>query len=272
VTHKGKAACLVVVGAAWLAGSDVLAQTQTQAQTQDQTQTQTQTGAWQDRGFIEVNVGVTQSHSYTETSTLLIYGEASHITMPRTTGSGPLIDAAGGVRVWRNLGVGVGYSYFRSSETTTLTAQVPNPAVFDSLRSATGSSGELSHAESDIHVQFLWMFPLSEKVHVAAILGPSFLIVSQDIITGLNLVEGDPPFSTVAISSAQTQKQSKTGVALTIGTDVSYFISPRWGVGGFLRYSRLNGGVVDIPSPDGSYTVAVPAGGVQGGGGVRYRF
>ena len=44
------------------------------------------------------------------------------------------------------------------------------------------------------------------------------------------------------------------------------------GAGGFLRFSRLSGGNVDLPSGTGEGTVSVDAGGLQLGAGLRIRF
>jgi len=153
-----------------------------------------------------------------------------------------------------------------------LNAQVPNPIVFESLRPASATIGPLSHSESAIHIQLSWMFPLSDKFRVAAVVGPSIFIVKQDLVSGLNLVEGQPLFESVTIQSAELQEQSKTAVALTAGGDASYFFSKQFGVGLFARYSRLSGGRADVPTPDGTSTVGVTAGGFQGGVGLRVRF
>jgi opacity protein-like surface antigen len=235
---------------------------------------QAQTLNWKDRGYFGVNIGLqAQSYTFTEATTPVIYGENATITVPHSIGVRGFFDASGGIRVWKHFGIGVGYSLLKATETTTIHAFVPNPIVFNSLREATASTGDLSHTESVIHAQLVWMMPVSEKLHVAAILGPSFFMVKQDLVSGLTTTEDAPPlFPTVTIASVQTQQQSKTAVALTVGADVAYFMAERWGVGGFVRYSRLPGGHANVPAPDGQSTVGVEAGGVQVGLGLRCRF
>src|SRR5438477_3373995 len=101
-----------------------------------------QGAAWTDRGYASVNIGAqTGSHSFTATSTPSIYGETGQITVPQEVGSGLLVDFAGRVRVWRNFGVGLGVSWFKHSNQSTLSAQIPNPILVDTPRAATASTG-----------------------------------------------------------------------------------------------------------------------------------
>jgi opacity protein-like surface antigen len=224
---------------------------------------------WQDRGYLSVNFGIQpQSRDFTEVSAPEIHEEAAAITVPHTIGSGAFPDFAVGYRLWENLGVHVGYSYFSKSESPTLVAQIPHPIVGGQPRTATASAGELSHSESAFHTHLLWMIPLSEEIEVAILVGPSFYNIKQDFIETVVPQEGAPPFSTVAISSVSQIEQSETAVAFTAGLDGTYRLTPKFGIGAFFRYS---GASADMPLSGGG-TVTVEAGGIQIGGGLRYRF
>jgi hypothetical protein len=224
--------------------------------------------AWHDRGYASISVGVQpSSKSFTELSTPEIYGEAASITVPHTVGSGALFDLAGGARVWKNLAVGLGYSHFGDKESPTVAAQIPNPAFFSSPRNASTSAGELSHSENALHVQFLWMFPISSKVSVAAIVGPSFTKVKQDLVAGLTPVEGAPPFATVTIGSVSVASASAWAKGINVGVDGTYSVTPKIGAGLFVRFV---GGSAELGS-DGN-TITVDAAGLQIGAGLRYRF
>jgi hypothetical protein len=74
--------------------------------------------------------------------------------------------------------------------------------------------------------------------------------------------------TTVAISSVAVIEQSGTAVSFTAGVDGTYLVTPKFGVGAFLRYS---GASTDLPLSGGG-TITVEAGGLQIGGGLRYRF
>jgi hypothetical protein len=234
---------------------------------------QAQTLKWEDRGYIGINLGVQpQSQTFTETSTPVINGEIASIAVPHTISRSAIIDGSVGVRVVKNFGIGVGYWNLKNTETATLSAQIPNPIVFNSPRTASASTGELTHRESTVSVQLLWMLPVSAKFDVAAIVGPAFISVAQDLVRGITTTEGAPLFGTVAISSVQTQKQSKIATALMVGTDLTYRFTRQVGAGGFVRFNRLSNGTIDLPAAGGDGVVSVSAGGFQLGAGLRVRF
>ena len=223
---------------------------------------------WEDRGYLSVNFGIQpQSREFDEVSAPEINGDPATITVPHTIGSGAFPDFAVGYRLYENLGVHVGYSYFSKTESPTLTAQIPHPAFGGVNRTATASAGELSHSESAFHLHLLWMIPLAEKFEAAILVGPSFYSIKQDFIETVTPVE-TPPYTTVSISSVTPVEQSDSAVAFTAGVDGTYRVTPMIGVGAFLRYS---GASVDMPLSGGG-TVTVEAGGLQLGGGLRVRF
>src|SRR5687768_16897545 len=107
---------------------------------------------WEDRGYVSVNFGIQpQSRDFDEVSAPEINGDPATITVPHTIGSGAFPDFAVGYRLYENLGVHVGYSYFSKTESPTLTAAIPHPVFGGQDRSATASAGELSHSESAFH-------------------------------------------------------------------------------------------------------------------------
>jgi hypothetical protein len=230
---------------------------------------QAQMQQWEDKGYVSVNLGLqTQSRSFTEISTPEIYGENALITVPHNVSGGILIDVAGGVRVWRNLAVGVGFSSFGDDETPTLAAEIPSPLGFGAARAASASTGELNHSETAVHVQLLWMVPMTNEFEFAFIAGPSFYSIKQDFVGTVTAVEGDPPFATVTLSGVVPEESSKTAVGVTFGVDGTYRLSPRFGAGAFIRYSAAS---ADLETAGGG-TVTVDAGGFQVGAGLRVRF
>ena len=225
---------------------------------------------WEDTGYVMVNAGLqAQSRSFTEISTPLIYGENALVTVPHEVSSGLFFDVAGGVRAWRNLGVGVGFSRFSDEEAPTLRAEVPNPLIFGSPRNAVASTGELKHSETAVHLHALWMIPISDKIELAAMGGPSFYKIEQDFVAGIAVSEGVlPPFTSVTITSVTTKTESKRTTGFTAGADLTYLITRQLGAGAILRYSAAS---VDLPTA-GAGTVTVDAGGLQIGAGLRVRF
>ena len=230
---------------------------------------QAQMVPWEDRGYLSVNFGIQpQSRDFTEVSAPEIYSDPATITVPHTIGSGAFPDFAVGYRLWENLGVHVGYSYFSKTESPTLVAQIPHPGVGGVSRTASASTGDLSHSESAWHTHLLWMIPLSEEIEIAVLLGPSFYSISQDFVETVTPVEGAPPYNSVGIGSVSVVEQSDSAVAFTAALDGTYLLTPKFGIGAFFRYS---GASTDMPLAGGG-TVTVEAGGIQIGGGLRVRF
>jgi hypothetical protein len=223
---------------------------------------------WEGRGYLSVNFGIQpQSRDFTAVSAPEINGDPATITVDHSIGSGAFPDFAAGYRLWENLGVHVGYSYFSKSESPTLVAQIPHPVVGGQSRTASASTGELSHSESAFHTHLVWMIPLAEKYEAAILVGPSFYNIKQDFVETVTPIE-TPPYNSVAIGSVTLIEQSDSAVAFTAGVDGTYRVTPTFGVGAFFRYS---GASVDLPLSGGG-TVTVEAGGIQIGGGLRYRF
>ena len=224
---------------------------------------------WEDKGYVTFSFGVqTGSQTFTETAAPVIYGENALITVPHAVNGGGLIDFSGGVRVWKNLAIGLGFSTMSSTEAPTLTAQIPNPLIFNSPRSASASTGDLEHKETAIHLQFLWMLPITNEFELAFIFGPTFFNITQDLVGNLGISEGAPPFGTVTITSVETLTQSKRATGYALGLDGTYLFTPRLGAGGFMRFT---GASTDMETAGGG-TVTVSAGNFEIGVGARVRF
>jgi hypothetical protein len=224
---------------------------------------------WEDKGYVTFSFGVQAgSQNFSETSTPVIYGENALITVPHAVDGGGLIDFSGGMRVWKNLAIGLGFSKVGSTEAATLTAQIPNPLIFNSPRAASASAGDLEHKESAIHLQLLWMLPITNELELAFIFGPSFYNITQDFVGNLGITEGPAPFGTVTISSVEVLTQSKRATGYAAGLDATYLLTPRLGAGAFMRFT---GASADMETAGGG-TVTVSAGNFEIGVGARVRF
>lgn len=230
---------------------------------------------WEDRGYFTFSLGIQpQSRDFVEASTPQIYRENASINVPHSISSGIFIDLSAGARVWQNLGAGIGFSRFADTDAPTLTAQIPHPLFFAQPRSVSSPAGELKRSESVIHLQAVWVLPVSNKIELAAFGGPSIFNVKQGLATlsQADIVEGDSPFRTVAVSKVTTSSPSETAMGFNLGVDGTYLITTmrniKWGAGGFIRFS---GASVDFPTPGGG-TLKLDAGGFQIGGGTRVRF
>jgi hypothetical protein len=223
---------------------------------------------WEDRGFFNIGVGAqTGSNDFTNDITFDRYGETATFTEQHPVSGGTLFDVAGGARVWQNLGVGVGVTRMSDTTDVTVAGLVPHPLFFNQLRGTTAQASGLERTETAVHIQALWMFVVTDQIDVALSLGPSFFSVSQDVVSGVTVTEGSPPFDTVAGASASVGRADDSGVGFNIGADVTYMATPNIGGGLFLRYTAAS---VDLATAGG--TIASNAGGFQVGIGLRARF
>lgn len=216
---------------------------------------------WTDQAFVNVNVGAqVGSHSLATDTAFEIYEEAGRVATSQSVKGGGLFDVSAGYKVWRNLAAGIGWSRTKSDTSASVNASVPDPAFFDRLRSVTASASGMDHSENAINLSGTWVMPVTDKVDVDFVFGPTIFRVSQDVPSGVTVTEPGP---TVSSTTVKTEKKTTTGIHL--GFDANYFFKPRIGGGLMLRYSW---GSVDLPGAKDNLTV----GGFQIGVGARIRF
>jgi Outer membrane protein beta-barrel domain len=216
--------------------------------------------AWTDRGYANLNgLLQTASRDVSASGSFDLYEEVATFDAPREIGSGMVVDLSGGYKVWRNLAIGLGYSRFSNTDNVTVTARIPDPIVFDSPNEQTLSAGDLEHSESAVHLSAVWFYPVTDKIDVAFLAGPSFFTVKETHVTAVTVQSNTSIVSGVSVGNA---KESGTG--LHAGVDVTYLVTPRIGAGVLLRYA---GASVDLPGAED-----IGVGGFQLGVGVRVRF
>lgn len=226
---------------------------------------------WQDRGYFHVSMGgQTQDQTFSETGTFTIYGEKGALASGHSIGGGQLIDVSAGMRVWKSLGLGIAYSANKNTNPATVSVRVPHPVIFGQSREASATTPGLVHTENVVHLQFVWMMPLTSKFQLMFMGGPSFFTVSQNIATvkAPQDIRDQAPFT----STVTDVKASPVGVNVCV--DGTYAITRiagiGIGVGGFVRYA---GASLVLPTLAGTTRDGdLTAGGPQGGLGLRLRF
>jgi hypothetical protein len=233
-------------------------------------QAQMGTGAWADRGYVNFGFGVESgSSSMTETQTRVIYEESGTITSSTNWTSGSLLDAAFGVRVWRNLTVGVAYHQEENDTDGQVTGSIPSPIFFNRPREL-NQEVVLDRKEKAAHLVFGWVLPFNEKLDVMVFGGPSFFRLEQDAVDDVEIGEGSSPFTTVVADvDIQTRKKSLSG--FNVGVDGTYIVwsndDLRIGAGGFFRFTKAKGDILMLANEQ-----ETEVGGVQVGFGARIRF
>ncbi len=216
---------------------------------------------WTDTGFVNVTGGFQAgSHTLTTSTPFQLYDEDGTVDSTQKVKGGGFFDISGGYKVWRNLAVGLGFTHSGSSSDAAVTARVPDPLVFDNLRSVTASASDLKHSENVLHFVGTWMVPITNKIDVGVSAGPSIFNVKQDLPSAVTVSEPGPTLSSVVVNDP-----TKTSVGINLGVDVTYLVTKRFGVGGLARYTW---GSADFDGTGDSLTL----GGFQIGGGLRVRF
>jgi hypothetical protein len=226
---------------------------------------------WEDRAYINVGFGVESGNSdFTDTKTFSLYEETGSLTSTSSFSSGSLFDVAVGVRVWRNVSVGVAYHQEMNTTDGTLSGTVPHPVFFNQPRSFTSTVSGLERRENAEHLVLGWTVPVSTKMDVMVFAGPSFFRIQQDVVADAKVAEAGSPYTEVVVQpTIENRKKSVTGY--NVGADVSYLIwqndSIRLGGGAFFRYTAAKTSLLMLTTEQDT-----TVGGMQFGFGGRIRF
>ena len=226
-----------------------------------------QSAAWSERGWFGISGGVQPSaNTLTDAFDLTLYTEPERITVEYPLNSGPVIAANGGYRVWKRLAIGAGVSHHSDSSSMNLTASLPHPFFDNTFRVIEGRAPG-HRTETGVHVHLGWMMPLSPKFRLLLTAGPSFMDVSQDIVTNVQFAETFP-FDTAEFTGVDTRRASDRGTGFNAGADLWWMFGKKVAAGALVQVTRAR---VRLDAGDGR-TISVDAGGVQVGAGLRFAF
>ncbi len=220
------------------------------------------------RGYLSLNAGYQgTTTSFSNTWSYASNLETAAVTAAYSIKPALLIDGGGGVRVWRGLMVGVAVSRFERSDAAGVSASVPHPFFYNTPRTYQGTTGGPHRTETGLHIQAMWTAPLARHVLASVFGGPSVFSVRQVFVSSLNLSDAYP-YDSISLANASTEARTASKVGFNVGGDFTYLLYREIGVGAMVRYS---GASVPFRAPDGT-AVALKAGGVQAGAGLRVRF
>jgi hypothetical protein len=178
-----------------------------------------------------------------------------------------LIDLAAGYRVWKNLGIGAAVSVTSGKGSAEVTATVPHPFFFNQPRTVTGTDNDIAHSETGVHLTLQYLIPATGRLHVTLEGGPSWVTVDREVVTDVTITESYP-YDTAAFGGAVTKSAHGSALGFNGGFDITWMFVESVGLGGIVRYTRAD---IDLNAVDGR-SLAIKAGGVQGGVGLRVLF
>jgi hypothetical protein len=184
---------------------------------------------------------------------------------------GPLFDVGIGVRLMKNMGVGLTTSWVQRSATGSFTIAVPNPLVANRPLDLSGAISDLDREELGIHIQALYALPLGKRGRLMLSGGPSIVNVKQDIVQSIEFVRL-PGFTALTFDAAHIVGIHQTVAGFNVGADITWPLYRHVGVGTIARYSRAT--VTMNPDADSgiSREITMHVGGLHIGGGVRLLF
>jgi hypothetical protein len=179
------------------------------------------------RGFVGAAVGAQATGSDFDARTNFpLYGETPHFDTSYDLPPAFSFDVAGGVRVWRDLGVAVAVSRHERSGDAAISASVPHPFFFNRPRALDATHPDLSRSETAIHVGALWFKPLTRRLLLTLSGGPSFISYTQDIVTSLALLEAYP-YDSVELLRGVTARRDGVAIGAYASGDVYYRLTRR---------------------------------------------
>ena len=230
-------------------------------------------GQGHDKGWIDVNFGAAAAAEREFTSTRVI-------TVSQETGAGSVaygvprggsFDVGAGYMFTARIGVGVSLSGTAHEDTAGLGVSVPHPLFFNaSAIDGSVTDRALTRAEGTWHLQIMAVGVDTPRVRVRVFGGPSYLRAEQETITSIGYDQTYQIFgrgNVVEIESFRSETSEATAWGVHVGGDVSVFFNRVVGVGGMVRISR---GTAEIADYGGDHDITL--GGVQFGGGLRFKF
>lgn len=219
-----------------------------------------------ERIWLSVSGGVQPTvNSFADDFDLPLNTETGTVSIAYPVKGGAIVAASGGVRVWKRLALGLGVTRYNRGSDATVEARLPHPFFDNQFREVEGTA-RTTRNETGVHLMIGWMMPLTERLRVVISAGPSVLGVRQTLVTGVEFSETFP-YDTAAFTGATTTTTSGSAAGFNAAADLFWMFSGNVGAGGLVQVTRAR-----VTERAGSRTIAVDAGGVQAGAGLRVVF
>lgn len=221
-----------------------------------------------DRVWISVNAGVqTPADGLSDQFQFERFVEQATVAVDYDGEPGVFFDGGVSFTLWKRLGAGIALSRFSHDSGAGVEAQIPHPFFDNRHREISGTADGITRAETGFHVQFTYTADTTGALTVVLSAGPSYFDVEQDLVSGVQYTESFP-FDEATFTAADRARTSAAGLGFNVGADIAWMLGRQVGIGGLVRYSRAS---VEVDTND-RRTIAIKAGGLQAGAGVRFQF
>jgi hypothetical protein len=242
------------------------------------TAAQAQTGF--ERIWLDANVGsaTPAEESFEMLVSVAHTGEpaefGAHQHLPRSL----TFDFGGGVMITPVVGIGISMGGSAHEAQADLTARVPHPYFVNAFADAGGQTDiPMQRIERNLSVQAMLVAMQTRRFRLRAFGGPTWFRIRQDSVTDLTYNQFyfiHSRTNVAELTDYEFERIDGSGWGFHAGADASLFFTRVLGVGGFARYSL---GSIDLENTVARgfgqrEMVAVTAGGVQVGGGLRLKF
>jgi hypothetical protein len=217
-------------------------------------------------GYLEAGISAQlTTNTFTVSQNFPLFAETANVSgavsMPKTI----RFDVGGGVRLAGPLRVGVLVSGLTHGGTATATFTLPDPFLFNTPHTATGSA-PAARRELAVHLQVAVSVVDRDGWQVVVAGGPTFVQLEQQLLTQAVTDTFTFPFQTIA-TAAGSSTSSGHGLGGHAQVSVVRAIARRAGVYGDVLFSSAK---ATVTGDAGAQKVAT--GGAAVGGGLRVRF
>jgi hypothetical protein len=222
---------------------------------------------WPERVWVSVSGGIETpaGGAFSDTFTIERNVETGQVSVNYPSKAATLVAGAVNVRVWKQLGVGLGLTHGTSTADAAVSASIPHPFFDNQPREIAGTTS-LQRTETGLHLQLAWLVPAGRHLRLVLSGGPSYISLQQGLVTDVSYSE-TYPYDTATFSAATSTRASRGGVGFNVGVDTAWMFSRGVGAGVMAQLSRAT-----VTLEGGGRRARRDAGGAQIGAGLRVVF
>ena len=169
-------------------------------------------------------------------------------------------------------GFGLSFSVSSYKDIAGIAVANPSPYFYNVYGTDSGVTGKLKRREAAVNIETVYAPVNDDRALVRIFGGPTHFQYSGDMVSDIGyrqFASSTSRTNIVSITSPVITNAKGGGWGFQTGTDATYFLSRRFGLGAFARFSR---GTANVDEPLSESKQNIRVGGFQTGGGVRLRF